>query len=138
MVFWLHQPPKNHILNIEETIMKQILVTYATLSGTTVDVAQAVAEELGKCGLQVDVQPIDNIKALDGYDAVVLGAPMIMGFHRRAIAFLKQNREALRQKPLAIFVTAMSLTQSPAPGPDDVLLTIDENLVQAPKKAGHY
>ncbi len=116
--------------------MKHILVTYATSSGTTVDVAKAVADELAKNDLQVEVQPVEAVRSLDAYDAVVLGAPMIMGFHRRALAFLRQNREALRRKPLAVFVMAMSLTESPDASLDGVPLTIDENLAAPLKKAG--
>jgi len=118
--------------------MNRILVVYATFSGTTVDVARAVADELGKRSLQVDVQSIENVKNLDAYDAVVLGAPMIMGFHRSALGFLRQNREALSRKPLAVFATAMSLTQPQKNTLDGVPLTLDENLVTPPKKAGHY
>ncbi len=117
--------------------MNRILVTYATSSGTTVDVARAVADEITKSGPQVEVQPIEAVRSLDGYDAVVLGAPMIMGFHRRALAFLRQNREALRSKPLAVFVMAMSLTETPEATLDGVPLTIDENLAAPLKKAGH-
>src|SRR5512143_284898 len=117
--------------------MSHILVTYATSSGTTVDVARAVAEEIAKSGSQVDVQPIDAVASLDGYDAVVLGAPMIMGFHRRALAFLRQNRTALRGKPLAVFVMAMSLTAAQESSLDGVPLTVDENLAQPLKTPGH-
>ncbi len=117
--------------------MKAILVTYATNSGTTVDVAQAIADELGKSGLQVQVQPIANVHSLDTYEAVVLGAPMIMGFHRGALDFLRKNRQALDGKPLAIFVTAMSLTHAQETSLEGVPLTIDENLGGPPKKAGH-
>jgi menaquinone-dependent protoporphyrinogen IX oxidase len=118
--------------------MKRILVTYATFSGTTPDVARAVAEEFCNRNLQADIQPLDNVHSLDGYDAVVLGAPMIIGFHRHALDFLRKNREALRRMPLAIFVTAMSLTQPQETSLDGVPLTLDENLVALPKKAGHY
>ncbi len=117
--------------------MSHILVTYATSSGTTVDVARAVADEIGKSGAQVEVQPIEAVRSLDGYDGVVLGAPMIMGFHRRALAFLRQNRPALQSKPLAVFVMAMSLTASQEASLGGVPLTVDENLAEPLKKAGH-
>ncbi len=117
--------------------MSHILVTYATSSGTTVDVARTVADEIGKSGAQVEVQPIEAVRSLDGYDAVVLGAPMIMGFHRRALAFLRQNRAALQSKPLAVFVMAMSLTASQEASLDGIPLTVDENLAEPLKKAGH-
>ncbi len=117
--------------------MSHILVTYATSSGTTVDVARTVANEIGKSGAQVEVQPIEAVRSLDGYDAVVLGAPMIMGYHRRALAFLRQNRAALQSKPLAVFVMAMSLTASQEASLGGVPLTVDENLAEPLKKDGH-
>ena len=83
--------------------MNNILVTYATLSGTTVEVAHAVGEEIAKSGVKVDVLPLVNVKSLDGYDAVVLGGPMIAGWHRSALSFLKRHRKTWDRVPLAVF-----------------------------------
>ena len=92
--------------------MNRILVAYATMAGSTVEVAQAVGEEIAKSGYQVDILPISEIKDLQAYDGVVVGGPMIMGWHREATRFLKKHRETFRQIPLAVFVMAMSLTQT--------------------------
>jgi menaquinone-dependent protoporphyrinogen oxidase len=116
--------------------MNRILVTYATLSGTTVDVAKAVGEEIAKSGLKVDVMPLGEVKNLDLYDGVVLGGPMIMGWHRAAQGFLRKHREELRKIPLAVFVTAMSLTSTTTTSLDGVPLSIDENLPKPPEKEG--
>lgn len=112
--------------------MKRILVTYATMAGSTVEVAQAVAEEIADRGLQVDILPLVEVQDLEGYDAVVVGAPMIMGWHRTALRFLKRNRKAWSQIPLAIFVTAMSLTETGQKSPGDVPVYVDEALPKAP------
>jgi len=112
--------------------MKKILVAYATNAGSTVQVAQTVAEEIAKGNVQVDVLPIDQIHSIEMYDAVVLGAPMIMGWHRGALGFLKKHRNAFRKIPLAVFVTAMSLTKTGETIVSGVPIIVDEKLPKPP------
>jgi menaquinone-dependent protoporphyrinogen oxidase len=90
--------------------MKQILVTYATNAGSTAEVARAVGNGLGRNGAQVEVRPIKAVTTLKPYDAVVVGAPMIFGWHREARAFIKQHQEDLHRLPVAYFMVALSLT----------------------------
>ena len=63
--------------------MSRILVAYVTMAGSTVEVAQAVGEEIAQSGSQVDILPISEIKDLEAYDGVVVGGPMIMGITGR-------------------------------------------------------
>lgn len=116
--------------------MKKILVTYATMAGSTAEVAQVVGEEITKAGLQVDVLPLDQVKDLEGYAGVVVGAPMILGWHRQARRFLKQHRKSFGQIPLAVFALAISLTQTGETSLNGVPITVDEKLPKAPAKAG--
>lgn len=116
--------------------MKRILVAYATMAGSTAEVAKAVGEELTKAGFQVDVLPLDQVKDVDTYAAVVVGAPMIMGWHRSAQRFLKRHRESFKRIPLAVFVMAISLTRTDMKGLDNVLVIVDEKLPKEPEKAG--
>jgi menaquinone-dependent protoporphyrinogen oxidase len=113
--------------------MQNVLVTYATMSGTTADVARTIAEELQKSGKQITITPVGEVTSLAGYDAVVLGAPMIMGWHREAVKFLKTHQEALAGKNLALFATAMSLTQTGETEVDGVPVVVDEKLAVTPK-----
>ena len=87
--------------------MNRILVAYATMAGSTVEVAQVVGEEIAKSGYQVDILPISEVKDLHGYDGVVVGGPMIMGWHRDALRFIKKHREEFQQIPLAGFAMGM-------------------------------
>ncbi len=67
--------------------------------------AEAVAATLRERGLAVDIQPMREVLTLDQYRAVVLGAPLYMfHWHKDALHFLAQHREALTQRPVAIFV----------------------------------
>jgi menaquinone-dependent protoporphyrinogen oxidase len=81
-----------------------VLVAYATRYGSTQEVAAAVAEALREKGLEVDLQPAREVRALDRYRAVVLGAPFYMfRWHKDAMRFLSRHREALLKRPVAIF-----------------------------------
>jgi menaquinone-dependent protoporphyrinogen IX oxidase len=113
--------------------MQKILVTYATNSGSTGDVAKAVMEELQRSGTQVDLLPIAEVKDLKPYSAVVLGAPMILGWHRLALKFLRKNNKALATKPLAVFITCMSLTKTGETSIRGVPVTVDASLPKPPQ-----
>ncbi len=81
-----------------------ILVAYATRYGSTQEVAEAVAATLCEHGLAVDIQPMRKVRSLDGYCAIVLGAPLYIGaWHKDALNFLSQHRAALTERPVAIF-----------------------------------
>jgi menaquinone-dependent protoporphyrinogen oxidase len=82
----------------------QILVAYATRYGSTQEVAEAVAETLRERGLEVDVQPARDVRSLDSYSAVVVGAALYMyRWHKEARRFLSRHRKALAERPVAIF-----------------------------------
>jgi menaquinone-dependent protoporphyrinogen oxidase len=116
--------------------MNRVLVTYASMAGSTAEVAQAVAEELAKCGWQAEVVPLEQVQDLQAYEAVVVGGPMIMGWHRAAARFLKRNRATFQRMPLAVFVTAMSLTQDGETRSKGESIYVDPNLPKLPQKAG--
>jgi menaquinone-dependent protoporphyrinogen oxidase len=81
-----------------------VLVAYATRYGSTQEVAEAVASSLRERKLMVDFQPIRDVRTLAGYRAVVLGAPLYLGhWHADAGRFLSRRREALMERPVAIF-----------------------------------
>jgi menaquinone-dependent protoporphyrinogen oxidase len=81
-----------------------ILVAYATRYGSTQEVAEAIAATLRERGLEVHTQPMRQVRSLDQYRAIVLGAALYIGrWHKDARRFLTQNREALTQRPVAIF-----------------------------------
>ena len=117
--------------------MNKILITFATMAGSTAEVAQAVGEEIAKSGLKVDIRPLNEIRSLEGYDGVVVGAPMIMGWHRAALSFLKKHRDDFQHIPLAVFVMAISLTQTGDMNVNGVPVYIDENLPKPPQKTGN-
>ena len=89
-----------------------VLVGYATRYGSTQEVAEAVAETLRDHGLAVDVQPLRDVRTLEGYSAVILGAALYMyRWHKDAVRFLSRHRKALVERPVAVF--ALGPTHDP-------------------------
>jgi menaquinone-dependent protoporphyrinogen oxidase len=88
----------------------KILVTYATCTGSTVGVAEAIGATLSERGLTVDVLPMKEVKDLTPYRAVVAGSA-IQGkqWLPEAVDFVRANRAELSRKPFAAFLVCMTL-----------------------------
>lgn len=116
--------------------MSRILITYGTMSGSTAEVARTMADELAGRGAQADVLPFEAVRDLDAYDGVIVGAPMMLGYHRGARRFLRKHRAAFRRIPLAVFALGMSLTETGTTELDGVPVTVDPNLPRPPAHPG--
>ncbi len=84
--------------------MAKVLVTYASKYGSTGEVAEAIAKALRNRGLDAVVQPVESVKDLDGFSAVVLGVALYF-FRWRGSAhrFLKRHHRTLEQMPVVVF-----------------------------------
>jgi menaquinone-dependent protoporphyrinogen IX oxidase len=96
--------------------MKRILVAYSTNAGSTAEVAEAIRKNLVEPQVEVRVLPIEQVRDLDGYSGVVLGGPMILGWHRRAARFFRARRRELAAVPVALFFTALRVTRDEGGG----------------------
>ena len=94
----------------------KILVTYATCTGSTVGVAEAIGKTLADGGAQVDVLPMQKVTDLSPYRAVVAGSA-IQGkqWLPEAMQFVRAHQAALIRKPFAAFLVCMTLAM---PGAD--------------------
>lgn len=82
-----------------------ILVTWATRSGSTAEVAESIVATLRTGGLDVECRPVRDVESLDGFGAIVVGIPLYMGrFHRDGRRFLANHRRELAGRPVALFV----------------------------------
>jgi len=94
------------------------LVGYATKYGSTQEVANFIADVLRETGVDVDLRELREVKSLEGYDAVVMGAPFYMfKWLKDARKFLSRHQGALRAMPVAVF----------ALGPTDASETPENN-----------
>ncbi len=83
----------------------KVLVAYASTYGSTREVAEAVAATLRGHELAVDLQEARDVQSLQGFHAVVLGAPLYMfHLHKDALRFLSRHQKALAGGlPIAVF-----------------------------------
>lgn len=83
---------------------QRVLVAYATRAGSTVEVAVTIGQALAVRGYRVDVRPLKDDPALDGYDAVVLGSAIRMGsWVRESVDYVKEHAAVLSALPTAFF-----------------------------------
>jgi menaquinone-dependent protoporphyrinogen oxidase len=108
-----------------------ILVGYATRYGSTQEVAEAIAATLREGGLAVDCRPLKEVKTLEGYSGVVVGAPLYMfHWHKDAKNFLSRHRQAITARPVAVF--AMGPLKDEAKDWQDVRAQLDKELLKFP------
>jgi menaquinone-dependent protoporphyrinogen oxidase len=94
---------------------KKILVTYASHTGWTVGVAEAIGKTLSDRGLTVDILPMKDVQDLSAYQAVVAGSAINGGeWLPEAMQFLREHQAELKQKPFVAFLVCMTLTMKNA------------------------
>ena len=88
----------------------KILVAYATCTGSTVGVAEAIGRTLAEGGAQVDVRPMREVTDLSPYGAVVAGSAIQdKRWLPEAMQFVQAHRAELSRKPFASFLVCMTL-----------------------------
>lgn len=108
-----------------------ILVGYATRYGSTQEAAEAIAATLREGGLVVGCEPMKKVRTLEGYGGIVLGAPLYMfRWHKDAKSFLSRHRQALTQRPVAVF--ALGPFQDVPKDWQDVRTNFDKQLAEFP------
>lgn len=89
---------------------QKILVTYASRTGTTAGVAEAIGRTLAEKGAEVDVVPMQEVKDVTLYRAVVAGSAIqSQQWLPEAMQFMRTHQAALKQKPFAMFSVCMTL-----------------------------
>jgi menaquinone-dependent protoporphyrinogen oxidase len=90
----------------------RILVTYASEFGSTIGVANTIAERLREHGAIVDVQPVVAVRDLRSYRAVVVGSAIYNGaWLPEAVQFVRFFAAELYDKPVAYFLVSMTMRE---------------------------
>ena len=83
-----------------------VLVTYASQYGATKEIAEKMGEVLGNAGVQADILPVDSVKDLTPYRAVILGSGIYAGnWPKKSAAFLTAQEKSLAERSVWIFTS---------------------------------
>lgn len=89
---------------------QKILVTFASRTGSTAEVAEAVVKMLAEKGMQVDLSPVQEVADLAPYGAVVVGSAIQnRQWLPEAVQFVQRYQSELTRKPFAMFTLCMTL-----------------------------
>src|SRR5512137_565117 len=93
----------------------RILVTYASRTGSTAEVAEAIAKTLVEGGAQVDAVPMNEVKDLSLYQSVVVGSA-IRGskWLPEAVQFVQNHQAKLALKKTAMFTVCITMAMKNA------------------------
>ena len=81
-----------------------VLVAYATMNGSTAEIAEWIGDELRAAGLTVDIRRAADVADVAGYDAVILGGSIYMsGWHVQARQFVHRFADGLTARPVWLF-----------------------------------
>lgn len=82
----------------------KILVTYASQYGATKEIAERIGDVLRHTGITTDVLAVENVSAITGYRAIILGSGVYIGqWKKSAVQFLSAHHDELTRLPVWIF-----------------------------------
>ncbi|MGD0210332.1 MAG: flavodoxin domain-containing protein [Desulfomonilia bacterium] len=94
----------------DKNMSNSILVVYGTWAGSTAEVADFIGKTFAEGGARVDVKPVQSVKVLAGYHAVVIGSAIRTGKVKPDVMdFVKDHRTELRKIPTAYFIVCMTM-----------------------------
>jgi menaquinone-dependent protoporphyrinogen oxidase len=82
----------------------RVLVTAASRHGATHEIAAAIADGLARRGVAAEARPLEELAALDGYDAYVIGSAVYIGrWLAPARELVEAHAELLTARPVWMF-----------------------------------
>jgi menaquinone-dependent protoporphyrinogen oxidase len=92
---------------------KKILVTYASRTGSTAQIAEAICKTLIQSGEETELLPMQDVNDLSPYHAVIIGSPIRKSrWLPEAMQFLQTYKEELDHKRVATFTVCITMAMS--------------------------
>lgn len=90
----------------------KFLITYATWTGVTKEVAEYIGKVVRSKSYSVDLLPVNQVHSLSDYDCVVIGSSihasqMVKDF----LKFIKKYRDEIQNLPHAFFVVCANMNE---------------------------
>lgn len=94
----------------------KILVAYESYLGSTGGIAKAIGETFCQLGAYVEVKLISQVNDLSQYQAAVIGSAVQKAqWMPKAIDFVRQNQDQLRQIKVAYFLSCLAMVKALGP-----------------------
>ena len=91
---------------------QKVLIVYASQFGSTAGVADAIGEILQNSTVKTDVQRVEDVQSVVGYDAVIIGSAIQYDkWMEPATLFVQTHRKALEKRPVSLFFTCLTLSR---------------------------
>ncbi len=99
----------------------KVLIVYATHEGQTAKIAHEIAGVLRSKGFAVDAARVQDAPEPKGYDAVVVGSPIHLGKHDRAVAeWVKCHANGVKSARGAFFSVSLAAASDNSAERDEV------------------
>jgi len=120
--------------------MEKVLIGYVTKTNTTKEAALEIMNVLQTQGFDTQILPLTDIKSLDGYGAVIIGAPInAMNWHQDAIKFVEKNQDELKLIPTSFYFMSYLLFAGSNFWKKVVIKSLDKvNILVKPVKVGMF
>ena len=90
----------------------KVLLAYASVHGSTAEVARFMRDTLEPWGYEVDAAEVSSISKLENYDAIILGSAVHNGMVLPEMsAFVRRFRDRLIRLPVYLFVMCIRILE---------------------------
>jgi menaquinone-dependent protoporphyrinogen oxidase len=113
-----------------------VLVAVASRHGSTQEIAEVITDELRAAGIQVDQRHVDEVRSIEGYQAIILGSAVYLGnWLPEARLFIERRQPRLATIPVWLFSSGPLGTDDPKPHGDPAKLS---ELLEATHAREHH